>query len=245
MTKKTALLVWVFTVVFLASSHVVADSIETAQKAYDDGRFLEAAEIGEALNTAEALTLATASLVIYGFYIAEDEDQQTIFVRAMELGEKAVNLEPDSALAHLRWGQAMGRYAQTISTMEALSQGYGKRIREEFETAIALDPNLPKAHTSLASWHWEAIKKAGILARATLGASKKTGAKHFEKALKLAPESKEVLFDYGRGLLIQGKRKQRDQARETLTRAINIPARNAYDRLLDEEAKRKLAKLDE
>ena len=95
---------------------------------------------------------------------------------------------------HLRWGQAMGRYAQTISTIKALREGYGKRIREEFETAIALDPILPKAHTSLASWHWEAIKKAGIVARATLGASKKTGAKHFEEALILAPQSKEVLF---------------------------------------------------
>ena len=245
MVKKTALLVWVFAVVIFASSPVAANSFESAQEAFDDGRFLEVVEMAEALNTVEALTLATASLVIYGFYIAEDEDQQPLFVRAMELGEKAVNLDPDNALAHLRWGQAMGRYAQTISTIKALREGYGKRIREEFETAIALDPNLPKAHTSLASWHWEAIKKAGIVARATLGASNKTGAKHFEEALSLAPQSKEVLFDYARGLLVQGKRKHRDQAREYLMRSINIPPLNAYDHLLDEESKRKLAKLDE
>ena len=245
MVKKSVLSVWVFAALFFASPHIAAESIESARAAYDDGRFLEAAELGEALNTSDALTLATASLVIYGFYVAEEEDRQPIFVRAMGLGEKAVNLDSSNALAHLRWGQAMGRYAQTISTMEALGEGYGKRIRDEFEAAIALDPDLPKAHTSLASWHWEAIEKAGILARATLGASNKTGAKHFERALELAPESKEVLFDYARGLLIKGKRKDRDKARETLVRAINIPSRNAYDGLLDEEAKRKLAELDE
>ncbi len=245
MECKTQLLAWMFFAVLFTSVNVSADSIESARVAFDDGRFLEAVEIAEALDTAEALTLATASLVIYGYYVAEDQAKQKLFVRAMELGEKAVNLDFDSGLAHLRWGQAMGRYAQTVSTVEALRQGYGERIRDEFEAAIALDPNLPKAHTSLASWHWEAIDKAGFLARATLGASKKTGAKHFETALKLAPESKGVLFDYGRGLLIQNKRKNREQARETLTRALEVTPRNAYERLLDEEARRMLAELDE
>ena len=69
--------------------------------------------------------------------------------------------------------------------------------------------------------------------------------KHFQKALELAPESKGVLFDYGRGLLIQNKRKNREQAREILMRALNIPPQNAFDRLLDEEAKRMLAESDE
>ena len=32
---------------------------------------------------------------------------------------------------------------QTISTAEALRQGFGKRTRDEFE-AITLDPDLPK-----------------------------------------------------------------------------------------------------
>ena len=64
MVKKNALLVWVFAVAFFASSPVAANSFESAQEAFDDGRFLEVVEMAEALNTVEALTLATASLVI-------------------------------------------------------------------------------------------------------------------------------------------------------------------------------------
>lgn len=237
------LLGWFFAVVFLASSHAAANSIESAKAAFDDGRFLEAAQIAETLNTAESLTLANVSLVTYGYYIAEDDEKQMFFVRAMELGERAVSLGPADALSHLRWGHAMGRYTQTIGKMTALQQGLAGRIRDAFERAIELAPDMAHAHSSMGNWHWEAVKEAGILARATLGASKKSGARHFEKALELDPESKIVLFNYGRGLLVLNKRKDRERAREILERSLNIPPLNAAERLLDEEISRKLAEL--
>ena len=97
-----------FVAVFSVSVNVSAESIESAKTALDDGRFLEAAEIAKTLNVAEALILAAESSVFYGYSIAENQTRQTIFVRAMELGEKAVNLDSDYVLPHLRTDKKMG-----------------------------------------------------------------------------------------------------------------------------------------
>ena len=69
----------------------------------------------------------------------------------------------------------MGRYTQTIGVMKAFRQGFAARIREAFERALALDPDMAEAHISMGAWHVEGIKEGGFMARVTLGASKKVG----------------------------------------------------------------------
>ena len=234
-----------FTVVLLcvAANCAIAQSIEAARAAFDEGRFLEAAEIAGGLGTAQALTLANLSLVTYGYYLAEDDDEQGFYLRAMALGEQAVELDAGDAESNLRWAQAMGRYAQTIGNMRALREGYGGRIREGIEGALAFDPELAMAHISLAAWHAEGVK-AGFVARTVLGASRKKAREHYERGLELGPDQKDVVFEYARGLVVLDERKNREKARAMYLRAREIPALNASDRLLDERTLRKLAKLD-
>ena len=222
----------------------VADSFETAQAAYDDGRFLQAAEIAEALGTARGLTLANLSLVTHGYYIAEDAEKQALYERAMALGERAVELDPGDAEGTLRWGQAMGRYTQTIGVVKAFRQGYAGRIRDAFEAALAIDSDMAEAHISMGAWHAEGIKEGGFMARVTLGASKKTGAEHYERGFELDPESKVVVYEYARGLLMLNERRNRKRAREMYALALEIPSVSAANRLLDEKILRKMAKLD-
>ena len=244
MTLRSALFIPVFAAALCLPVHAAAGSIETAQAAYDDGRFLEAAEEAEALGTAQGYTLANLSLVAYGYYIADDDEKQGLYERAMALGEKAVSLDPDDAESALRWGHAMGRYTQTIGSIKAFRQGYAGRIRKAFEKAISIDPDLGEAHISLGAWHVEGIKEGGFMARATLGASNKTGVKHYERGLELDPESKVVVYEYARGLVMLNERKNREPAREMYVRALEIPPSNAADRLLNEKIARKIAKLD-
>ena len=200
--------------------------------------------MAEAIGTAEALTLANLSLVTHGYFIAEDDARQAIYERAMALGEQAVDLDPTDAESALRWGHAIGRYTKTIGSIKAFRQGYAGRIREAFEASLALDPDVAVAHISLGAWHVEGIKEGGFLARATLGASRKTGVAHYERGLELDPESKIVLYEYARGLLMLNERRNRDRAREMFERALELPPLNAADRLLDERTARKIAKLD-
>ena len=241
-TAYNAFLTMVF--VCVSANSAIAQSIEAARAAFDEGRFLEAAEIAEGLGTAQALTLANLSLVTYGYYLAEDDNKQGFYVRAMALGEKAAGLDPDDAESRLRWAQAMGRYAQTIGNMRALREGFAGRIRDGIEGALALDPEMAMAHISLAAWHAEGVKKGGLFARTVLGASKKKAREHYERGLALGPDEKDVAFEYASGLMVLDERKNTEQAREMYLRVREIPTLNAIDRLLDERTLRKLAKLD-
>ena len=90
--------------VIFESVNISAESIVSDRTALDEGSFLEAVEIDKTLNVAEALILIAETLVVYGYYIADNQTRQTIFIRAMELGEKAVKLDSDHALPHLRTG---------------------------------------------------------------------------------------------------------------------------------------------
>ncbi len=244
MLNKTALFVPFLAAALCSLANAAANSLESARTAYDEGRFLEAAEMAEALGTAQGFTLANLSLVAHGYYIADDDEKQGLYERAMALGEKAVDLDPDDAESALRWGHAMGRYTQTIGSLKAFRQGFAGRIREAFEKAVSIDPDMAEAHISLGAWHVEGIKEGGFMARATLGASNRTGANHYERGLELDPESKVGVYEYARGLLMLSERKNRVRAREMFVNALEIPPANAADRLLDEKIARKIAKLD-
>ena len=221
-----------------------APSIEVVRVAFDEGRFIEAAEIAEAVNTSESLALAAESVAIYGKHIAEKDEAQALFVRAMRLAEEAIRLDPDNPEAHAQSAHAMGRYSQMIGTMKAAREGYAGKVRNAIERVIELEPDMAEAHVSLGTWHAEAVAAGGFMARALYGASKKGAFTHYERALQLAPEMKVVLIEYGRGLLMLEGCQKRAEARYLLIRAGEIPSANAYDRLLDKQALKLLAEID-
>ncbi len=219
-----------------------ADALQTARLAYDQGRFLEAAESALALDTPEGLTLANLSLVTYAYHFADDDQQREYYERAMSLGEEAVARDPDDAENFLRWAHAMGRYAKLIGVMKAARQGFAGRIRNALETAIELEPGSAMAHVGLAAWHAEAIKEGGFLAR-FIGASKRTAEAHYEIAFELGPESKLLLYEYARGLVMLNKGRNLQRARSVYRQALELPSPTVPDRLLDRLIEKKLAKL--
>lgn len=221
----------------------VAQSLQESRSAYDEGRFLDAAGLAEALETSQGLAFATLALVTHGYYVAEANDKREFYERGMVLGERAVRLDPSDAESSLRWAQAMGRYAKSIGGMKAARLGYAGKIRGALETALALEPQMAMAHVALAAWHAEAIKVGGILAGAIFGASKKTAAQHYERAFELAPDSRLVLYEYARGLLILNKRKNREKARGVYSRVLELPSTTVPDGLLDAQVAKKLAQL--
>ena len=218
-----------------------AQPLDAARAAFADGRFAEASELAAAVGTSEALALAAEMLAIHGFHVAEESERQGLFQRAQAFAEEAIRLDDTNAEAYLQLSHAMGRYAQTLGKgMKAL--GLAKPVREAMERAVALAPDLGRAHLSLASWHAEASRN--LAGRMMTGASKKKAAEHFERAYALAPADKAVQVEYAKGLLALNKRKNRDRARELFTRAAETPPRDAYERILQEEAREGLAALD-
>ena len=78
----------------------------------------------------------------------------------------------------------------------------------------------------------------------TFGARERDALAAFERAFELAPDRKAVPLQYALGLLALDEDEYREKARALLKRAIDIPARDAYDRLLHKRAVDRLEALD-
>lgn len=73
---------------------------------------------------------------------------------AVDAASEAVDLAPDSAQAHYWLGNA---YGYQITRVGSMSQAFmAPKLRDAFERAIALDPNLHDARTSLMEYYLQA-----------------------------------------------------------------------------------------
>ena len=220
-------------------------SIDNARAAFDEGRYLEAADMAESLGTSEGCALAADALAVHGHYIAADADKQPLLERARSLADKAVTLDETSAEARFQVAHAMGRYAQSIGPTKALRQGFVGGSREAIEAALELDPDMAKALLSLASWHADVVAGFGrMLGRMTYGATVQAAIDNYERTLELAPDEKVAYVEFARGLAAIGGRKDRSRVRELLTQALELPVRNDFDRIIHERATAHLESLD-
>ena len=235
----------IFTQTMLPVGVAAAGTIEAARTAHAEGRFLEAVELGEALKTSEGYALAAEALAIHSYYLAGSDEKEALFERAMRLAEQAVLSDPANPEAYVQSAHTMGRHGQTIGVLKAAGRGYAEKVREALEEALRLDPDMASAHLSLATWHAEVVSAVGaFVAGAVYGAGKKAALEHYERALALAPDEKVVFVEYGLGLLLLDDRKHRERARELLARAIEMPSKDARDRIVHRWTVERLAALE-
>ena len=235
-------LVFVYVLLLIGVAH--AKTIDEAKTAYAQGRFAEAARIGESLGTSQGLALSAKSLSVHANYIAKKGEKKELLERAVALATKAVTYDPNNADAHLQLARAIGRRAETVGVFEAAGQA--DEIRESTENALRINPKLASAHLSLGRWHSELVGAMGsFMARTVYGARKKDAIASFEKALVLAPNAKSVPLQYALGLIALDDYQYREKARDLLMRAIGLPAKDAYERILHTEAVEALDNLNE
>ena len=213
----------------LFAADVSGQSIDDAESAFTDGRFVEAADIAEAVGTSTGYALAAKSLAIYGHYVATEEgDRDEAIARAIRMGEEAVRADSTNAEAYFQSAHAVGRYAQTVGTMTALRKGLGGKVRDLLEAALAINPDFAEAHLALAGWHAD-VAAAGRVARWMYGGNREDAITHFKRAMELEPEHKVVLFEYGVRLPDLDEEAGVARAREMLSRALDLPVRDAYE----------------
>lgn len=227
--------------VLLGAASLQADALADAHAAFDAGRFLEAAEQAASAGSADGLMLAARAHRVHGSYLAAQEEQKEHFQQAMQHAEAAVELAPDDPWTHVESSSAIGRYAQTIGIGEALTGGYGGKMRDALHRALELDPDNAVAQLALGSWHANVVDRTGALvARMTFGATRKKAMEHLERALALAPDDKAVLLETGTALLVLDTDKHRERALELFEAAAAIPPDNAYETLLHGQALERL-----
>lgn len=179
-----------------------ADVLE-AWRHFHAGEFQQAVEAGCAAGGA-GVNAAVKAQVVHAQYLEKaDAAKLALFEEAAEWAERRRAEAPKDANGHYLYAFALGRYSQGISVGKALAQGFGGKIKEALLTTLQLDAKHADAHGAYGSYQAEVINKVGgLMAGLTYGAKKDSAIEHYEKAIKLFPESPILRIEHGNGLIM-------------------------------------------
>jgi tetratricopeptide (TPR) repeat protein len=186
---------------------------------------------------------AIKAQAIYANYLEKNEATRlALFEEAAAWADERRRKEPKHANAHYLYAYALGRYSQGTSVAKALAQGYGGKIKDALTTALKLAPKHAEANTAYGAYQSEVIDKVGALvAGMTYGAKKDTALEHFEKALKLFPESPIAHIEYANGLLRLFGKAKIAEATKLYEKAAALEPADAMERLDVELARSELS----
>jgi len=155
-----------------------------------------------------------------------------------------------------RYGDAANAYANVLrfsaptadlyaNYAEMLVYANGGMVTAEaangFSEALKLEPRHADGHTAYGAYQSEVIDKVGgLVAGVTYGAKKDSAVEHYEKALKLFPESPITHIEYGNGLLMLFGKSKIPDATKLYEKAASLAPMDAMERLDVELAKSEL-----
>ena len=216
-------------------------AVQEAWRLHHQGEFHQALEAGLAAGL-DGYNAANKAAMIYANYLETDDKRKlTLFQEISGRCEELQQAQPKNANAYYIQAYALGRYSQGISVVKALAQGLGGKIKTALETAIKLDPKHADAHSALGAYHAEVVDKVGaMIGKLTYGASKDVAVKHFETALKLAPDSAIACIEYANALVMLFGQVRMDEAVKLYEKAAAATPVDAMERLDVELAKSEL-----
>jgi tetratricopeptide (TPR) repeat protein len=217
------------------------EQVQEAWRLYHQGAFQQAYELGLSLGL-PGCAVANKAAVIYATYLEKAEKKQlALFEEAAARAEEQIAAMPKYPNAHYFHALALGRYSRGISVAKALAQGLGGKVKQSLTQALKLEPNHADAHIALGAFHAEVIDKVGAMVGGlTYGAKKEAGVEHFEKALKLNPDSAIARVEYANGLVMMFGEAKMKQAEKFYEEAAACKAMDAMERLDVEAAKEEL-----
>ena len=135
------------------------------------------------------------------------EDKLAGYERGRELGERAVELAPRSAEAHLWYAINMGRWGQTKGIMRSLF--LLPTVKREIETILTLDPRSARGHALAGTVYMEVPRLAG--------GDRAKAQEYFKKGLEIDPRFTVLRVDLARLYIGDGRYAE---ARKELTRVL-------------------------
>jgi tetratricopeptide (TPR) repeat protein len=218
-----------------------------AERALDPARALELFKAADRERPGEPFILQKIAKQ-YSDSIADltDRDAKRAHARqAILWSQRAAELAPDDAVIRLSIAISYGKLALFSDTRTKVETS--RRVKEEAERAIALDPEYDWAYHVLGRWHMEAAavgSTARFFARLIYGgipaASYEEAVRLFEKAVQLAPENLAHRVELGIAYAQTGRSAD---ARRELERALAAAPRERYEIESQERARRVLADL--
>jgi tetratricopeptide (TPR) repeat protein len=219
----------------------LSERVLEAWRLYHRGEFEAAVQLGASLGV-PGYAAANKAAAMYAHYLEPGKQAKlALFQEIAARADATRGILPDDANAHYLYANALGRYGQGISVMEALAQGLGGRVKEALDSTLALQPEHAEAHAALGTYHAEVVSKVGgMLAGLTYGASKDLALEHFERALELHPRSAIARIEYANGLLLLFGNRRLDEATQLYIEASKTEPLDAMEKLDVELAKSRL-----
>ena len=186
--------------------------------AFHAGEFAAAVEAGLAAGGA-GVNAAVKAQVVYANYLEKSRQGEDRAARGSgRLGRRAPSQQrrrtPTRTTSTRSRSAATARASRSRRRSRRASAA---RSRTRSPTAIKLEPKHADAHTAYGAYQAEVIDKVGgIVAGVTYGAKKDSAIEHFEKALKLYPESAIARIEYANGLIMLFGKSRIDEADEAL-----------------------------
>jgi len=214
-----------------------SEALQEAWRCYHRGDFQQAVILADECGI-EGHAVANKATGMYASHLEENQSRQIdCFKTAIARAENAVQAFPEQANAHHFYAFNLGRYSQSISIVKALKQGIGGKIHNALSRALEIEPNHADAHTAMGLYHAEILDKVGkLIGGVTYGASEKQAIKHFETAIRLAPESPIAHIEYGNGLYLLFGDSRIDEVSDLYERATELTPRDAVEKLDIESA---------
>ncbi|MGM0568495.1 MAG: tetratricopeptide repeat protein [Elusimicrobiota bacterium] len=162
---------------------------------YEHSRSLEAyfKALEEDPANYEALWKISRAYERMGYNSSLAEAQEENYTKAMEYAEKAAEVNPYGSVARYKLAVSYGRMALFKGGRTKVD--LSKRVKEEAEKAIELDPQEHRAYHTLAIWNYEVsnlswVQRAGakILYGGLPDASLEKAVEYMQKAIEIAPE---------------------------------------------------------
>lgn len=217
------------------------EQVQEAWRLYHQGDFQPACELGLSLGL-PGYAVANKAATIYATYLEDNEKKKlALLEEAAARGEEQMAKMPEYPNAFYFHALALGRYSQGISVAKALAQGLGTRVRDALLRTLALEPDHADAHIALGAFHAEVISKVGAMVGGlTYGARKEDAIAHYERALRLNPDSAIARIEYANGLVMLFGEAKMKQAEKLYHEAAACTPADAMERLDVELAKSEL-----
>ena len=130
-------LAFVYVLPLIGVAH--AQTIHEARAAYVQGRFMEAARIGESLKTSQGFALSAKSLSIHAHYLAKKDENKELLERALRLAKKQFSPIPVMRMPICNW-RALSDGGLRLSAFSK-RRARRKKYANPRKTRLELTPN--------------------------------------------------------------------------------------------------------
>jgi tetratricopeptide (TPR) repeat protein len=200
--------------------------------AFHAGDFEKATEMGLKLGL-DGYAVANKATCIYATYLEQDPKKKiALFEPVIKRCEEQQEKQPNNHAGFYWHAYALGRYAQGISIVKALSQGLAKKVKVSLDTTLKMTPKHADALIALGAYHAEIINAVGaLIGGMTYGVKKDDSIKSFKAALALNPDSAIARVEWANAIIKLDGKKKMDEAVALYEQAGACEPKDAMERM--------------